>query len=52
MRTKENKTEELVKVPDQELLSLVEEKLKGRVLFPESLERAKAFVKNMTIIKK
>lgn len=47
MKTKENKTETLVEVPEQELLALVAEKLKGRVLFPESLERAKAFVKNM-----
>ncbi|WP_157986663.1 hypothetical protein [Chitinophaga alhagiae] len=49
MKTKGHKTEKPVKVSDQELLSLVAEKLKGRVLFPESHARAKAFLRNMTI---
>lgn len=47
----ENKTDKLVKVPEKGLLSLVSSKLKDRVLFPQKLEDAKEYLKNVTIAK-
>lgn len=46
METKENKTEEMVKVPQSGLLSLVASKLKGRNLFPKKVENAKKYMSN------
>ena len=51
MRTKENTTERLVKVPQNGLLSLVASKLKGRVLFPDKLEKAKEYMKKIELAK-
>ena len=47
MKAKENKPINLVKVSDAELLSLVASKLKGKVLFPERVENAKKYLKNV-----
>ena len=47
MKTKENTAENFVKVPESALLSLVARDIKGRVLFPEKLQKAKAYVKKM-----
>jgi hypothetical protein len=51
MKTKENMTEKLVKVPQKGLLSLVADKLKDRVLFPQKIEDAKAYLKNVEVLK-
>ena len=48
MKTKED-TKSMVKVPESSLLSLVADKLKGRVLFPEKLESAKKHLSQITI---
>lgn len=47
MKTKGTKSEELVKVPESALLSLVASKLKDRVLFPKKVEDAKKFLQNV-----
>jgi hypothetical protein len=47
MKTKETHTEKLVKVSESGLLSLVADKIKGRVLFPEKIEDAKQYVKHV-----
>jgi len=47
MKTKEIKTQNTTQSPEQVSLSLVAEKLKGRVLFPEKIERAKAILKQV-----
>lgn len=46
MRTEE-KNEKLVKIPESDLLSLVADKLKGKVLFPEKIAKAKAYLKEV-----
>ncbi len=51
MRTKENSTERLVTVPQKGLLSLVANKLKDRVLFPDKLEKAKEYMKKIELAK-
>lgn len=51
MKTKVNGTEKLVKVPQKGLLSLVADKLKDRVLFPEKVERVKQYLKNVEVAK-
>jgi hypothetical protein len=38
---------EMVTVTESELLSLVAEKLKGRVLFPKKVEEAKQFINSV-----
>ena len=43
MKTKE-KEERLVEVPESLLLTLVADKLKDKVLFPEKVESAKKYV--------
>ena len=43
MKTKEKK-ERLIKVSESDLLTLVANKLKDRVLFPEKVERAKKYL--------
>ncbi|GAA3945511.1 hypothetical protein GO495_30745 [Chitinophaga oryziterrae] len=48
MKTEE-KTDVLVKVPESELLSLASVKLKGRVLFPQRIEDAKKYLKNIKV---
>jgi len=45
---KENK-KTTEKMSEDELLDLVSERLKGRILFPERLEAAKKLVKNMRL---
>ncbi|MBC7552711.1 MAG: hypothetical protein H7257_01900 [Taibaiella sp.] len=51
MKTKENNTEKLVKVPQAGLLSLVADKIKDKVLFPEKVERIKLYLKNVEVAK-
>lgn len=45
MKTKVNKSKELVKVAETGLLSLVSSKLKNRVLFPEKVKKTKEYLK-------
>jgi hypothetical protein len=52
MKTRENPTEKLVKVPESGLLSLVASKLKDRVLFPDKLEKAKEYMKKVELAQK
>ena len=52
MKTRENATEILVKVPHSGLLSLVASKLKDRVLFPDQLEKAKEYMKKVELAQK
>jgi hypothetical protein len=47
MKTKDNKANVLVKVPEAGLISLVAEKLKNRNLFPEKVENAKKYLKKV-----
>lgn len=47
MKAKVTKSKELVKVPESGLLSLVASKLKDRVLFPQKVEDAKKFLRNV-----
>jgi len=49
MKTEKEEPEEMVKVPETGLLSLVASKLKGRILFPDKVEEAKALVKNIVL---
>ncbi len=51
MKTKENNTGKLVKVPQKVLLSLVANKLKDRVLFPEKVETVKYSLRNIEVSK-
>jgi hypothetical protein len=45
--TKDHKTQSKVSVSKKGLLSLVASKLKGRNLFPEKVEDAKAYVRKL-----
>lgn len=47
MKTIGNKKETMVKVPESALLSLVAEKLKGKVLFPNKIESAKKYLRKV-----
>ncbi len=47
MKGKEQKSRELVKVPESVLLSLVVSKLKDRVLFPKKVEDAKRYLQGL-----
>ena len=47
MKAKEKHTEKLVKVSESGLLSLVADKIKGRVLFPEKVEDARQYLKQV-----
>jgi len=49
MKTKKEKLEKMVRVPESGLLSLVASKLKGRILFPDKVEDAKILVKNIVL---
>jgi hypothetical protein len=51
MKTKENKSKELVKITESDLLSLVSEKLKNRVLFPDKVEKIKEHLKGAKFAK-
>ncbi len=51
MKAKEKNQENLVKVSEDGLLSLVAEKLKDRLLFPHKLEEAKDYIKKITPVK-
>lgn len=48
MKTKVEK-EKLVKVPESSLLSLVADKLKDKVLFPEKVESAKEYLSKVRV---
>ncbi|NIG54818.1 hypothetical protein [Chitinophaga sp. Cy-1792] len=41
---KENQSEKMITIPEMLYLSLVSERLKDRILFPESLARMKAIL--------
>lgn len=47
MKTKEIKTDKLVKVSESALLTLVLSNLKGVILFPEKIEAAKKYLKHI-----
>ena len=51
MKTKENKSKELIKITESDLLSLVSAKLKNRVLFPEKVEKIKEHLKGAKFAK-
>ena len=44
MRTKKTNTNKLIKVSQSTLLSLVADRLKDRVLFPEKVESSRRFI--------
>ena len=52
MKPKVLNSEKLAKVPQEDLLSLVAFKLKGRVLFPEKVERLKQQLKHVQFVKR
>jgi hypothetical protein len=52
MKPKALNSEKLAKVPQEDLLSLVAFKLKGRVLFPEKVERLKQQLKHVQFVKR
>jgi hypothetical protein len=52
MKPKALNSEKLAKVPQEDLLSLVAFKLKGRVLFPEKVERLKKQLKHVQFVKR
>lgn len=47
MKTKNIKTEKLVKMPESAVMALVLSQLKGVVLFPEKIEAAKRYLKHI-----
>ncbi len=47
MKSKVTKSQELIKVPEAGLLSLVSAKLKDRVLFPQKIEDAKKYLRKV-----
>ena len=47
MKAKEESAEKLIRVSESGILSLVADKLKNRVLFPEKVEAAKNYVKQV-----
>ncbi len=51
MNEKQNNAGKLVKVSQNGLLSLVAERLKDRVLFPEKQEKAKKDLKKVEVVK-
>ncbi len=50
MKSKELNAEKLVKVPQKGLLSLVADKLKDRVLFPEKVENIKHSLRKIKVV--
>ena len=48
MKAKEEKKDKLIEVSESGLLSLVAAKLKDRVLFPEKVDNAKKYLKQVT----
>ena len=46
---KKAKSDELVKVSEMALLSLVASKLKGRVLFPQKVENSRKYLQKVKI---
>ncbi len=51
MKAKEPKKQNMVKVPESALLSLVAAKLKNRNLFPEKVEDTKKYIKDLKVIR-
>ena len=49
MKTKAEKQQKLVEVPESVLLSLVANKLKDKTLFPEKVKSAKKYLKQVKI---
>lgn len=47
MRTKKRSTDKLVKISESTLLSLVADRLKDRVLFPEKVESSRKFIESI-----
>jgi hypothetical protein len=51
MKANKNKDQKMVQVPEAALLSLVADKLKDRVLFPEKIEAAKEYLRHAKVKK-
>ena len=49
MKPKKDTDETMVKVPEAALLSLVADKLKDRVLFPEKIDEIKKYLKHAKV---
>jgi len=49
MKAKEKNVGNAMKASEQELLSLVAQKLKGRVLFPEKVKDAKKYLEHVVL---
>ncbi|MCX6319887.1 MAG: hypothetical protein NTW29_21590 [Bacteroidetes bacterium] len=49
MKKEETNSNEMVKVSESGLLSLVVSKLKGRVLFPQKIEDAKKYLQTLKV---
>lgn len=47
MKTKEKNTEKLAQTSKADLLTLVSAKIKGKILFPEKVEKDRELVKNV-----
>jgi hypothetical protein len=52
MESKEITDKDLIGLSKSELLSLVAEKLKGKVLFPKQIEDAKRYLQNIKVMVK
>ena len=48
MKTKKPNNEKLIQISESALLSLVADRLKGRVLFPEQVESSRKFLRSVT----
>jgi hypothetical protein len=49
MRTKKKNSDKLVKISESALLSLVADRLKDRVLFPEKVEEARKYIRSIKV---
>jgi hypothetical protein len=49
MRAKKRNTGKLIKISETTLLSLVADRLKDRVLFPEKVEEARKYIKSIKV---
>jgi hypothetical protein len=52
MELNEIKNKDLIGLSKSELLSLVAEKLKGKVIFPKQIEDAKRYLQNIKVMVK
>jgi hypothetical protein len=49
MRTKKKNTGNLIKMSDTAFLSLIADRLKDRILFPEKIEEARNYIKSIKV---